>query len=989
MDRLIELRKQLLQHLGLGTFVVVDLETTGLDPEKDQIIEIGAIKFVDGEETEVFEELINPGRSIPDFITKLTGISDEDVKDKPSIDEVFPRLDRFIGGAAFVGQQVNFDASFLEYHYRKMHNDFERWEDKMQRFKYVSNLRLDTLFLARIFLPFNPSFKLGALAKQFGYDLENAHQAVEDARATGHVFLELIDRALTVDNQVLINIINLLYPNSVRAKSFFVPVLNFKKARNLSVTGTSLLDDVQHAQQYYNEIGSIDLSAYQTMEEPEVQPVSPDEILAYFRSDGRLARLIEQYELRTQQQEMAEAVAQAFNESRYIIAEAGTGTGKSMAYLIPAAEWAARNRAHGQRIIVSTNTKNLQEQLFFKDIPVVFSASGGKFKAVLLKGRANYLCLEKWHSVMTDMNQRISQDERSRVLPLVLWVDQTRTGDIAENAGFQVERNLGLWSKFIAESSYCPGRSCQYYKDCFLMKARESARLADLVVVNHSLLFSDLAADHSILGEYRNLIIDEAHNIESAAANYLGVRVSFWSFRNIYHKLYEEEPKRSGTLQQLEFRLSKGRADEPTTKGILGQSRKVKDLSLQLKEHTLIFYNEFSRLIRQRYLDANKTNGDDNRVRYFKNFKYFKDLSFQIENLQKTLSRLRAGLGRLIDDLSDLDEELFEFQDQLTRELIAIRSDLGELAESFAFCLKAEADKYVFWLEIPRSEKSNDIILHGVPLNIAELLKTHLFDHLDTAVFTSATLAVNNSFDYFASRIGLNLLENKQRIEKLLGSPFRFEEQLMLGVADYLPDPRNADFAAKLAEDIQRIHSAHRTGMLVLFTSYGLLNRVHERLKPYFDAERVILLAQGKSGSRTNMINQFKEYRESVLLGTDSFWEGVDVPGSALELLYIPKLPFDVPSDPVIAARMEEIKKRGGNPFFEYSVPEAVIRFRQGFGRLIRSKSDFGAVIVGDNRLSRMQYGKQFLNSLPVKSVVFTEAEDLMRALGEWFSKSG
>ncbi|HGY56639.1 MAG TPA: DEAD/DEAH box helicase [Caldithrix abyssi] len=987
MDTIIDLRKQLLHHLGLATFVVVDLETTGLDPEKDQIIEIGAIKFVDGEEAEVFEELINPGRPIPDFITKLTGISDADVKDKPFIDEVFPRLDRFIGGAAFVGQQVNFDASFLEYHYRKMHNDFERWEDKMQRFKYVSNLRLDTLFLARIFLPFNPSFKLGSLAKQFGYDLENAHQAVEDARATGHVFLELIDRSLTVNNQVLINIINLLYPNSVRAKSFFVPVLNFKKTHNIKVTGKSLLDDVKHAQQYYNEIGSVDAAQYRTTEEPDLRPVGEEEILAYFEPQGKLAGLIENYELRGQQQEMAEAVAQAFNESKFIIAEAGTGTGKSMAYLIPAVEWAARNRTGNQRVIVSTNTKNLQEQLFFKDIPVVFSASGGKFKAVLLKGRGNYLCLEKWHSVMTDMNQRLSQDERTRVLPLVLWVEETRTGDIAENAGFQVERNIGLWSKFIAESSYCPGRSCKYYKECFLMKARESARLADVVVVNHSLLFSDLAADHSILDDYRNLIIDEAHNVEGTAADYLGVRVSFWNFRNIYHKLYEEEPKRSGTLQQLEFRLSKGRADEPTTKGILSQSRKIKDLSLQLKEHTLIFYNEFSRLIRQRYLSANKTNGDDNRVRYFKNFKYFKDLSLQIETLQKTLGRLRAELGRFIDDLSDLDDELFEFQDQLTRELIAIRSDLNELIDAFAFCLQAEQDKFVFWLEIPRNEKSNDIIMHGVPLNIAELLKTRLFDHLDTAVFTSATLAVNNTFDYFASRIGLNLVENKQRMEKLLGSPFNFEEQLMLAIADYLPDPRNAQFAEKLAEDIQRIHDAHRSGMLVLFTSYGLLNRVYDLIKPYFDAERVLLLAQGKSGSRTNMINQFKEYRESVLLGTDSFWEGIDVPGEALELLYIPKLPFDVPSDPVIAARMEEIKKRGGNPFFEYSVPEAVIRFRQGFGRLIRSKNDFGAVIVGDNRLSRMQYGKQFLNSLPVKSSVFTTSQDLMRALGEWFSK--
>lgn len=976
-------RKELLKYLGLSTFVVVDLETTGLDPENDQIIEIGAIKFVDGEENESFKQLIDPGRPIPEFITRLTGISDEDVKDKPRIEEVFPLLDKFLGGAAFVGQQVNFDASFIEYHYRKMNNDFQFWEDKVRRFKYLDNLRIDTLFIARIFLPFLAQFKLEALAGHFGYNLENAHRAVEDARATGHVFLHLVDRALAVDNQSLTNIINLLYANSKRAKTFFVPVLNFRKQKNLMAASDTLLDDLQNAQQFYNILGEQDFSYARPVDEIDLRPIDEKTIDAYFCDDGFLSKGIENYELRPEQQRMAHLIKDGFNKSEFVIAEAGTGTGKSMAYLVPAVEWAVENRRAGQRVIISTNTKNLQEQLFFKDIPLLYSAANGRFKAVLLKGRSNYLCLEKWHMIMTDMNQRLSQDERSRILPLVLWVKQTRTGDIAENAAFQLERNAGLWQKLIAEPSYCPGKTCKYFKDCYLMKARENARQADIVVVNHSLLFSDLAAEHVILEEYQNLIVDEAHNIEKTAAEYLGVMVNFWSFRNLYHKIYEEEPKRSGTLQQLDYRMNQGKVSGIDAKSIGRRIQKTKFASKALKEKTLIFFNEFSRMLRQRYMNGSS---NENRVRYFKGFKYFKQLDFEIEQLNTALKEVKNHLAKLIDELDALENDSFEFQRQLLRELETALADTTLLMDNFEFCLKADQDKYVYWLEISKNEKSNDVRLRAVPLNIAEVLESRLFRGLRTVVFSSATLAVNNSMDYFRSRIGLNLLTKKTIRDEILGTTFDFEKQLHLGVLDFMPDPRDGNYADYLEKIIKAVHGRHQTGMLVLFTNYNLLNNMFERLKPHFEAERIMLLAQGKSGSRTNIINRFKEHRDSILFGTDSFWEGIDVPGNALEILFIPKLPFDVPTEPIIQARSEEIKKRGGNPFFDYSIPEAIIKFRQGFGRLIRSKTDFGAVIVGDNRLSRMQYGKQFLNSLPVQEDIITDQSSLLDKIDEWFN---
>ena len=342
----------------------------------------------------------------------------------------------------------------------------------------------------------------------------------------------------------------------------------------------------------------------------------------------------------------------------------------------------------------------------------------------------------------------------------------------------------------------------------------------------------------------------------------------------------------------------------------------------------------------------------------------------------------------MIEIIHELKTDQFEFQDQILREMMTISEDTSRLKNDFEFCLLADADHFVYWLDVPRNERINDVVLHAVPLNIAELLKNKLFNNLDTAIFTSATLAVDKNFNYFIKRSGLSLIENKNVRTKVLGSPFDFENQLHLGVADFLPDPRDNGYAVALQETIGKIHEQHRVGILVLFTNYSLLNLMYERMKPYFDGERILLLAQGKSGSRTNIINQFRENKDSVLFGTDSFWEGVDVPGNALELLFIPKLPFDVPTDPLISARMDEIKKQGGNPFFDYSVPEAIIKFRQGFGRLIRSKSDTGVVIVGDNRLSKMQYGKQFLNSLPVDAEIYKTKEQMLSTLQDWFSKT-
>jgi predicted DnaQ family exonuclease/DinG family helicase len=977
----------LLRKIKYDNFVVIDLETTGLDPTENKIIEIGAVRYVNGQEKEIFEQLVNPETPIPDFITKLTGITDKDVAISPKLNDIFDSLTAFIGNSPIIGHQINFDVAFLEYHLRTIYNDFDDWENESQRFKYLSNIRMDTLFLSRIFLPFLQRFKLNTVAAYFGTDLERAHRAIDDARATGTIFLELTERVFACDVQVLRLITRLLYRKSARVKNYFQPILEVKLNENIESNASAIREDITYAQQFFNIIGEADYEV-QTLElEIENQPIDETKITNYFTNEGKLARVIKNFEEREQQITMAKHVTDSLNNLDFLTVEAGTGTGKSMAYLLPAVEWATTNRENRERIIISTNTKNLQEQLFFKDIPTIYAVSANKFKAVLLKGKSNYLCLDKWKSTLIDMDQRLTPSERSRILPLILWADQTQTGDISENSGFQLYQNLGLWAKLIAENNYCPGRTCKYYNDCFLMKARNGARNADIVVINHSLLFSDLVTDNSILGDYRNLILDEAHNIEKTAGDYLGIRFNWWSFRNTYYKLYEEQPRKTGTIIQLEYRMSKSNLPEYLSDKLYKRISRLKTECIRIKQSTNSFFSELSQNIRAKFQKVNENGFEETKIRYYQNFKLFSHVSIQIDDLKSAIRSTKIRLSDLLDVFTEIHQDSFQFQDQIHRELISIETDLEALQYAFEFCLDADSDQHVYWLEISSRRETTDIAFNAVPLNIAELLKTSLYDSLNTAIFTSATLTVADSFTYFKNRIGLNLIDSQKVKSAILGSPFDYENQLLLGVSDFMDDPRGEGFSDQLADLITGIHKKHPTGMLALFTNYSTLNYCFNRLKLYFESEKILLLAQGKSGSRTNIINQFREFKDSILFGTDSFWEGIDVPGEALELLLITKLPFDVPTEPLIAARMEKIKQSGGNPFMDYAVPEAIIKFRQGFGRLIRHKGDFGAVVVCDNRLSRMKYGLQFLDSLPVKAKIFRDQSELLAGLDEWFSR--
>ncbi|GAB4364899.1 MAG: helicase C-terminal domain-containing protein [Calditrichia bacterium] len=975
------LKPKILNELKLSRYVALDIETTGLDYLCEDIIEFGAVRFVDGEIAETYSQLIKPSKPIPAHITRITHISDKDVEDAPNFQQASRKITDFIGDDPVVAHNVSFDLPFLEYHLRKARN-MGGLGEPVRQFLVLANDKHDTLLLTKILLPLLPGFSLSKVAEYLEVEHQASHRALPDARAAGEIFLHLIHLALQVDFRDIRQIVNILDPTEEPIKTFFLNLMNFLYTGKYHIERTPGKEAFFYSANYYNIIGEGEAPEGGKL---ETEPIDEDEIRAIFDMGGQLQQSFGPFELRASQIKMAGEVARAFNQKNFLAIEAGTGTGKSMAYLLPAVKWSVKNYGPFGRVIISTNTKNLQEQLFFKDIPILHSVLKEKFKAVLLKGKANYLCLDKWVTVLKDMQYRLASYERVKILPLLLWVKYTETGDIAENNGFSAERNMGLWSKFIAENNYCPGKSCKYYSQCFLWRARNNARDAHLVLVNHSLLFSDLAAEQAVLSDYSNVILDEAHNIEKVATEYLGIEISRWAFRDTLQKLYVKERIQTGVLMQLQKRIQLSNMQDTWKDLFMGHL----DRLIPMVEATNIqvqgFFKELTTQLRA-FVPEQTSNEYNTRFRYRKEDGLLKKMESYYIDLDEAMRGLLNGLHDLMELFKEIPQDSFPYQKQVYQELQAQFTNLDGLKNNLDFLIAAEWDNFVYWFELPSRENSDDSRLYAAPLNIAEILYHKLYKNLNTAIFTSATLTVGKSFDYFLNRIGLNLVEPERLVTLLLDTHFNYQEQVFLAIPAFFPDPRSVQFRDAVKNLLTRLSKEQRRGTLVLFTAYSLLNEVYESLRLTYESEKIPLLAQGKTGSRHLLINQFKEIPDSVLFGTDSFWEGIDVPGKALQILVITKLPFDVPSEPIVQAKAEMIKKAGGNPFMEYTIPEAVIKFRQGFGRLIRSKSDFGVVLVLDNRIIKKLYGRVFLESLPVQSRVFYREEEFWESLLQWFN---
>lgn len=611
-----------------------------------------------------------------------------------------------------------------------------------------------------------------------------------------------------------------------------------------------------------------------------------------FGPRGWLARSHPHYEYRPGQLEMAESVESALESRHHLIAEAGTGTGKTLAYLVPILR-------SGRRVVISTGTKNLQEQVFFKDIPFLEKLFPN-IRATLMKGRQNYLCRQKLYDI--EKQPVLSgMEEVEQYAQIRDWERQTETGDRAELGN--LPDSSELWPRIDARREACTGQKCPQFDRCFITWMHQRAAESDLIIVNHHLFFADLALKQmdfaSILPDYTAIVFDEAHEIEDVATLYFGLQVS-------------------------NYRLQELARDTETTLRLKGlQSAELAAAVAELRRRSELFFELFP--------------AGEGRANF--------------DNRESFLEVNRGIYSALLNALLRLETECRRLKDR-PEEVNNLARRAAELRQTFEFVLESRERNFVFWWE----RRGRGVFLEASPIDVSAMLRERLFERVETVVLTSATLAVGGSLDFLKRRLGI---QNAQ--EKILDSHFNYTEQALLYTPLHLPDPREPDFARLAADEVVQILKATRGRAFVLFTSHQQMRDVYERVRRRV---RYPMLLQG-TAPRTALLDRFRSTPHAVLFATSSFWQGVDVQGQQLSAVIIDRLPFAVPTDPVIAARIRMINEDGGNAFADYQIPEAVIALKQGFGRLIRSENDRGLLAILDQRMVRKQYGKVFLESLP------------------------
>ncbi len=903
------------------TLVSLDLETTGLDSNNDAILEIGAVKFSNERLEDEFHALVNPGRRIPAFVTQLTGITNDMVAEAPPLAAVLPQLTEFMGTLPVLGHNVGFDLRFV------------RKQGVLQM-----NAPIDTMDLAATVLPAAGRYSLGALATELGVALPATHRALDDARVTCHVYLALLKRARELPRHTLAELVR---HGSASGWGANLPLQELLQARS------SEKDDVGSMPAKLFDDPAPEGPALQ----PRDQPLSLDidALQALFKPGGALECNLRRYEHRAEQVDMMSAVATALTRQHHLLVEAGTGTGKSLAYLIPAIQWAWSNEL---RVVISTNTINLQDQLMKKDLPALRKILDMPFRAALLKGRSNYVCPRR----LDKLRRRGPRDAAEmRVLAkLLLWLPDSKSGDRAEITLTGPEEN-SAWLRLSAEDEGCTTERCaaQMGGICPFYRARRAAETAHVIVVNHALLLADVASENRVLPDYSYLILDEAHHLEAATTEGLSFVARQRDFEGRLRELGGK--KTSGLLGEV---LKRCASAMPMTrfKGLEGNVAYAYEAIDATMTHSGSFFDALENFARE--VDEGGNPAYDKRVRVVPDAR----ASAEWEQVEKTWEHLHLALTPVIDSLTAIARRLAELEvlePEEREELAASLSAAARRAMDFDVRVNAlvtQVDKeQICWVELSRDDKK--LALRSAPLDVGPLVEEHLWFGKKVVVMTSATLATAGDFNYIKSRLRAHDAD-----ELAVGSPFDYEKSTMVYLPDDIPEPYDKKgHQDALQQGLVQLSRAIGGRTLVLFTSYAQLRDTAQAIRGPLEQEGIEVYAQMGSASRHQLLHAFSNAEKAVLLGARSFWEGVDVPGPALSVLVIARLPFSVPSDPIVAARSEDFE----NPFLDYSVPEAVMRFRQGFGRLIRSRTDRGVVVVFDRRLVSKPYGSLFLKSLP------------------------
>ncbi len=932
----------------MPSIVSIDIETTGLDSHSDSIIEIGAVRFSGSRVESEWTTLINPGRPIPSFISQLTGITNDMVRNAPPVKAVIQDLANFVGDLPVVGHNIRFDLSFLQQHGILLQNE-----------------ALDTYELASVLMPTASRYNLGALGQNLGILLPATHRALDDARVTHGIFTQLVDEGMRLPTGLVAEFVRLSELFDWGARWVFSEILRSHMRRPPAARPglQSAPSRVQQEDVFLPPLNPID----------PPQALDEDEVAAILEYGGPFSRFFDLYEYRAQQVEMLRAVTRAFSKGHHLMVEAGTGTGKSFAYLVPAAFWAIQNNT---RVVISTNTINLQDQLIKKDIPDLRQALNLDLRAAILKGRSNYLCPRRLEALRQRGPDTV--DEMRVLAKVLVWQQSSDTGDRGEiNLNGPAERDI--WMRLSAEDEGCRAETCQtrIAGGCPFHRARQIAQSAHLLIVNHALLLADVATGNRVLPEYDYLIIDEGHHMEAATTNALSFRVTQADTIRLLRELGGTSSGILGYLLNLLQDLLR-----PAEFASFHQAiHRATDLLFRMEHYFREFFtvaDDFLAELREgRPMSAY---GQQERItEATRTLPVWTNVEVVWDDAQETthlllnlLEQIYKTAAELVQDgPEDLEDSLSTLSDAYRR--------LAETNANLTALVSSPRTDYVYWIEAHAGK--NQMSMNMAPLHIGPLMEQYLWNEKAAVILTSATLTTHEGFDYLRSRLNANMADELQ-----LGSPFDYENAALLYLVNDIPEPSDVNGHQRGVEQVLT-HLSSATGgrLLALFTSYAQLRRTSARITPALAEAGIIVYEQGEGASPNTLLETFREADKAVLLGTRSFWEGVDIPGDALSVLVIVKLPFEVPTEPIIAARSETFD----DPFNEYQIPEAILRFRQGFGRLIRTQSDRGVVAILDRRILTKRYGRAFLDSLPTCKVQVGPQRDLPQAAGRWLNISG
>ena len=919
-----------------GDWIAFDLETTGLSHESDQIIEIGAARFRDGALVDQFKSLVKPSIPIPADITHLTGIRQEDVDEAPAIADILPQIDGFFGDAPVIAHNAGFDLSFMQKH------DLLR-----------ANLAVDTLELAAVVLPSAPRYGLGALAAHEGIELKNAHRAFDDALATGQLYWTLWQRLCKVAPNVLAEIIRAADGKAWALREVFQAALS-----------DSLKTGIRQRPALPFQAERLD-APFLDMDDARHEPLSLTAVNDVFNRDGRLAQAFDDYEPRDEQLAMAREVAGALNDGNQVMIEAGTGTGKSLAYLLPAAMWATRNN---QRVTISTQTINLQEQLLRQDMPQVKRAVATGLQVALMKGRGNYLCPRR----LETMRRRgpANLDELRTLAKILVWLqgcDSGDRGDITLRG-----REWSVWARLSAQDEGCSKFRCKSEMDgvCPFYRARQRAETAHILITNHALLIADAKIENRALPTYHNLVVDEAHHLEEAITNGLSRRIDQ---RQVIGRLRDLGDRKSGLLGEF---LGAARAHFPAD--AFDRLDRFADNIAGTVGEMKVYIRQYFRALHEFAIKQKANN------RYAMRLTNSQRDSGSFAGVTNAWRQLGAYLLAVTDAMEHLCNALPHYEQYDLPGYSDYRSEirghwryLAELHEQLERYTQAPDSNSVY--SLTPSDSADRLELNISPLHVGPMMEEYLNQRLESIVLTSATLRTHERFDHIRERL---YTDNFKAVS--VGSPFDYKESTLVYIPQDVPEPNHRGYLRAIERAIVELAQALNGRMLVLFTSYAQLRAVSMAVTPRLAPAGIRVYDQSFGASRDLLLDSFKKADKALLMGTRSFWEGVDIPGDDLSAVVIAKLPFAVPSDPIFAARSETYT----NSFQDFAVPDAVLRFRQGFGRLIRRRSDRGVVAIFDSRVISKNYGASFLESLPDCTVQFGAVDKLPAAASHWIDRN-